>query len=89
MLDKYGYGDVGLATLLNDDYPSLGHMAHQNMTTLCENFACTFHEAGGGSQNHIMLGGWDAVSEPAFAGSAVPVASVFPPAQVLLAARLY
>lgn len=62
MLDKYGYGDVGLATLLNDDYPSLGHMAHQNMTTLCENFACTFHEAGGGSQNHIMLGGWDAVS---------------------------
>jgi hypothetical protein len=35
-------------------------MAHQNMTTLCENFACTFHEAGGGSQNHIMLGGWDA-----------------------------
>ena len=35
-------------------------MAHQNMTTLCENYACTFHEAGGGSQNHIMLGGWDA-----------------------------
>eukprot|EP01045_Picozoa_sp_COSAG04_P021015 COSAG04_NODE_2216_length_4513_cov_3.037155_6_plen_56_part_00 len=31
--------------------PSLGHMAHQNMTTLCENWACTFHEAGGGSQN--------------------------------------
>lgn len=55
VLDKFGYGDVGLATLLNDDYPSLGHMAHQNMTTLCENFACTFHEAGGGSQNHIML----------------------------------
>ena len=25
--------------------PSLGHMAHQNMTTLCENYACTFHEA--------------------------------------------
>ena len=59
MLDKYGYGDVALSTLLNDDYPSLGHMAHQNMTTLCENWACTFHEAGGGSQNHIMLGGWD------------------------------
>ena len=40
--------------------PSLGHMAHQNMTTLCENFACTAHDAGGGSQNHIMLGGFDA-----------------------------
>ena len=60
MLDKYGYSDVALAILLNDAYPSLGHMAHQNMTTLCENFACTFHEAGGGSQNHIMLGGFDA-----------------------------
>ena len=35
-------------------------MAHQNMTTLCENFACTAHDAGGGSQNHIMLGGFDA-----------------------------
>jgi hypothetical protein len=61
MLDKYGYGDVGLATLLNDDYPSLGHMAHQNMTTLCENFACTFHEAGGGSQNHVRHKQSDAI----------------------------
>jgi hypothetical protein len=26
MLDQFGYGDIGLATLLNDDYPSLGHM---------------------------------------------------------------
>lgn len=60
MLDQYGYSDVALSILLNDAYPSLGHMAHQNMTTLCENFGCTFHEAGGGSQNHIMLGGFDA-----------------------------
>jgi hypothetical protein len=29
MLDKHGYGEVALSTLLNDDYPSLGHMAHQ------------------------------------------------------------
>ena len=50
-LDAAGYSDVVLDTLLNDAYPSLGHMAHQNMTTLCENWACTFHEAGGGSQN--------------------------------------
>lgn len=88
-LDEYGYGEEALAVLLNDAYPSIGHMAHQvghhrhclslaialhifaetvpllavvlqNMTTLCENLACTFHEAGGGSQNHIMLGGFDA-----------------------------
>ena len=37
-----------------------GAVRRQNMTTLCENLACTFHEAGGGSQNHIMLGGFDA-----------------------------
>lgn len=58
-LDRYGHGDIGMATLLNDAYPSLGHMAAQNMTTLCENWACTYHAAGGGSQNHIMLGGFD------------------------------
>jgi hypothetical protein len=33
MLDKYGYGDVAMSVLLNDAYPSLGFMAHQNMTT--------------------------------------------------------
>ena len=58
-LDAYGYGDTALSMLLNDAYPSLGWMAHQNMTTLCENWACSFHDAGGGSQNHIMLGGFD------------------------------
>jgi hypothetical protein len=56
-LDAAGYSDTALEILLNDGYPSLGHMAHQNMTTLCENWACTFHEAGGGSQNHIMASG--------------------------------
>jgi len=60
MLDQYDYSDVALSVLIGDGYPSLGHMAHQNMTTLCENLACTFHSAGGGSQNHIMLGGFDA-----------------------------
>eukprot|EP00966_Prymnesium_polylepis_P330532 7386166-Prymnesium_polylepis.1 len=58
-LDKHGYGEMALAMLLNDAYPSLGWFAHQNMTTLCENWACTAHDAGGGSQNHIMLGGSD------------------------------
>ena len=52
-LDRYGYSDTAIAVLLNDAYPSVGHMAHQNMTTLCENYACTAHEAGGGSQNHM------------------------------------
>jgi hypothetical protein len=60
MLDQYGYSEAALDVLLNDAYPSIGHMAHQNMTTLCENWACTFHDAGGGSQNHIMLGAFDA-----------------------------
>jgi len=59
MLDAGGHSDIAISLLLNDAYPSLGHMAHQNMTTLCENYACTFHDAGGGSQNHIMLGGWN------------------------------
>ena len=44
---------VALAILEGDMYPSIGHMAAQNMTTLCENWACTFHEAGGGSGNHV------------------------------------
>ena len=35
-------------------YPSLS--SHKNMTTLCEDWACSYHDAGGGSQNHIMLG---------------------------------
>ena len=34
---------------LIERYPSIGHMAAQNMTTLCENWACTFHDAGGGT----------------------------------------
>ena len=29
-------------------------MVAQNMTTLCENWLCGFHDPGGGSQNHIM-----------------------------------
>ena len=41
ILDQYGFADVAVSLLLNDAYPSIGHMAHQNMTTLCENFACT------------------------------------------------
>lgn len=43
-------------------------LQHQNMTTLCENWACTYHEAGGGSQNHIMLGGFDSWLHSAFGG---------------------
>jgi hypothetical protein len=30
------------------------------MTTLCENWKCSFHNPGGGSQNHIMYGAFDA-----------------------------
>ena len=59
-LDAAGHSDVALRVLRGDAYPSIGFMIAQNMTTLCENFACTFHDAGHGSGNHIMLGGFDA-----------------------------
>jgi len=57
MLSDYGRGDIALSMLMTDVYPSFGYMLHGNMTTLCEHWQCTFHDAGGGSQNHIMYGG--------------------------------
>lgn len=59
-LGAAGRGDLGLSMLLTDTYPGFGHMVQQNMTTLCENWKCGFHDSGGGSQNHIMYGGFDA-----------------------------
>lgn len=55
-----GRGDLALAVLRGDQFPSIGFMAAQNYSTLCENLACTAHNAGGGSGNHIMLGAFDA-----------------------------
>ena len=46
-----GHGQVALSILLTDSYPSFGHMLVENMTTLCENWKCGFHDPGGGSQN--------------------------------------
>jgi alpha-L-rhamnosidase len=60
MLDAAGHANLALDTLLTDEYPSFGRFVQQNMTTLCENWKCTFHDAGGGSQNHIMFGAFDA-----------------------------
>jgi hypothetical protein len=54
MLAATGSSDLALASLLTDSYPGFGHMAAQQMTTLCENWKCGFHDPGGGSQNHIM-----------------------------------
>lgn len=59
MLAEVGRSDVALSTLLTDAYPGFGHMVANNMTTLCENWLCTFYVAYG-SQNHIMYGGFDA-----------------------------
>ena len=50
-LDIFGNGERAMKTMMGDQYPSLGTMAAQNMTSLCENLACSFHTAGGGSQN--------------------------------------
>eukprot|EP00656_Telonema_subtile_P057673 TRINITY_DN9541_c0_g2_i4.p1 TRINITY_DN9541_c0_g2~~TRINITY_DN9541_c0_g2_i4.p1 ORF type:complete len:563 (+),score=74.38 TRINITY_DN9541_c0_g2_i4:1409-3097(+) len=58
-LSSAGRGDLALSILMGDSYPSFGHMVQQNMTTLCENWKCEFHDAGGGSQNHIMYGAFD------------------------------
>jgi hypothetical protein len=59
LADKGQRGDLALAMLLTDDFPSLGRMVgSQKMTTLCESWSCT--ETGGpGSKNHIMYGGFD------------------------------
>lgn len=54
-LDAAGYGDVALNVLRGDQYPSIGHMASQNWTTLCENLACTEHDAGGGSGSEKLF----------------------------------
>ena len=35
-LTQFGRADVGIATLLNDSYPSFGHMISQGATTLWE-----------------------------------------------------
>ena len=67
-LEAAGYGAHALATLCQDSFPSFGHMAAQNQTTLCENWACGAHNAGGGSLNHIMYGGFDGWMTTALGG---------------------
>ena len=37
-LEKHGHGELALAVLEGDQYPSIGHMSAQNYTTLCENW---------------------------------------------------
>ena len=59
---------MALSILLTDSYPSFGHMLVENMTTLCENWKCGFHDPGGGSQNHIMYGAFDAWMVTALGG---------------------
>ncbi|EDQ86725.1 uncharacterized protein MONBRDRAFT_10744 [Monosiga brevicollis MX1] len=46
--------DLALAVLLQDTYPSIGHMVAQGQTTLCESWACSEYDAAGASLNHIM-----------------------------------
>ena len=55
-LESSGHGAIGLSILMTDSYPSVGHFLVENMTTLCENWACEFHAPGGGSQNHVSFG---------------------------------
>ena len=65
-----GRGDLALSILLQDTYPSLGHMIQQNQTTLCEDWTCGAHRTDGPdaagdpsvsnhrSLNHIMYGAY-------------------------------
>lgn len=59
-LSDNGLGELGLEIMLQDDWPSIGRMvsAAGGQTTLCETWNCTVHDAGGGSLNHIMFGGF-------------------------------
>jgi alpha-L-rhamnosidase len=59
-LDEWGYDALALAVLRGDRFPSIGFMAAQNWTTLCENLGCTAHDPAASSGNHIMLGAFDA-----------------------------
>ena len=67
-LEAAGRGDLALNILLQDTYPSIGHMVQQNQTTLCEDWTCAAHATDGPdaagdpvvtnhrSLNHIMYG---------------------------------
>ena len=57
VLNAAGRGDVTLAMLLNDSYPSFGHMIDQGGTTLWENWKGSLPNGAAGSNNHIMFGG--------------------------------
>jgi hypothetical protein len=57
VLNAAGRGDVTLAMLLNDSFPSFGHMIDQGGTTLWENWRGSLPNGAAGSNNHIMFGG--------------------------------
>ena len=38
---------MAVSSLTTDAYPGFGHMVANNMTTLCENWKCGFHDPGG------------------------------------------
>eukprot|EP00047_Mylnosiga_fluctuans_P000527 m.195091 g.195091 ORF g.195091 m.195091 type:complete len:1269 (+) comp10076_c0_seq31:2213-6019(+) len=58
VLSELGLDDYALSMLLQDTFPSFGRMVQQNATALCETWLCSAHDAGGGSMNHIMFGGF-------------------------------
>jgi hypothetical protein len=57
VLNAAGRGDVVLAMLLNDSFPSYGHMIAEGATTLWENWQGSLPQGAKGSNNHIMFGG--------------------------------
>jgi alpha-L-rhamnosidase len=61
VLTKYGYGELALALLHQNTYPSFGHLISLGATTLWEYWGEKQHDIAHGprSLNHPMFGGYD------------------------------
>jgi len=61
-LSRYGHGELALALLRQDSYPSFGHLIKRGATTLWEFWGEPEVEAAHGprSLSHPMMGGYDA-----------------------------
>lgn len=61
VLTRHGHGDMALALMHQDTYPSFGHLISRGATTLWEHWGEKEHDTHHGprSLNHPMMGGFD------------------------------
>jgi alpha-L-rhamnosidase len=61
VLTRHGEGELALALMHKDTYPSFGHLIQRNATTLWECWGEETHDVTNGprSLNHPMMGGFD------------------------------